>query len=127
MDKPTKLTTTVIWFAILSGLFIILHFAAGGVGTLSGEIDVQSMPLMLVGVIPLIVGVIGRMVVIPKAKTNEAFTSLMVLSLAMCEAPAILGMLAFPKEFVTERTFAFVGSVIGVLVLFPMSIRTDNT
>ena len=126
MKQQTKLTATIIWLASLSGLFMILNFAAGGFGTLSGEMNVQSAPLMLVGIVPLAVGVFGRMVVMPKAKTDEAFMGLLVFCLALCEMPAILAMFVFPKELVTERTFAFIGSVLGILVLFPLNIRNNS-
>ena len=123
MTPQTKTTATIIWFAIFSGLFIILQFAGGGFERLSGEIGVKSAPLMLVGLMPLVVGVIGRMMVIPKAKSDEAFMSRLVLCLALCEAPAIMGIFAFPKDYTLETTVAFIGSVLGMLPLFPATIR----
>tara|TARA_B100000809_G_scaffold188585_1_gene186972 strand:- start:1155 stop:1268 length:114 start_codon:yes stop_codon:yes gene_type:complete len=36
-----------------------------------------------------------------------------------------MGMFVFSRELVTEITFAFVGSVLGLLVLFPLNIRSS--
>jgi hypothetical protein len=125
MNPQTKLIATIIWFAILGGQFIILHFAAGGIGILSGEMEVRSVPLFLVGFVPLIVGVIGRMLVIPGAQNDEDFFRRLVICLVLCETPAFMGMFVFSRELVTEITFAFVGSVLGLLVLFPLNIRSS--
>lgn len=122
MQSQVKVTATIIWFAILSGLFIILHIAGGGLGTLSAEMNLRSIPLFIVGFIPLFVGVGGRMLVIPKAQNDQAFTTMLVICLALCEFPAMLGMFVYHPDLEIEKSFAFVGSVLGVIVLFPLNI-----
>jgi hypothetical protein len=119
MNPQTKLTATIIWFSILSGVFVMLQFFGDGIASLSTDFTVRSVPLLLVAMIPPVVTVIGRMEVIPKAKSDQGFIQRLVLCLALCEAPVILALIVFPKDFTMERTFAFISSVLALLVLFP--------
>jgi len=122
MNSQTKLTATVIWFSILSGVFVMLQFLGDGIASLSTDFKVRSVPLLLVAMTPPVVAVIGRMEVIPKAKSDPSFIQRLVLSLALCEAPAILALIIFPNEFTMERTFALTSSVLALLVLFPLNM-----
>lgn len=116
---PQKLVPLIIWFAILMGLFIILEFAGGGIASLDAEFKVRSFPLLLVGLIPLVVGSVSRAVVIPKAKTYEQFIQMLVISLALCEGPAIISMFVFSSEFAAEKAFTFICAIIGIAILCP--------
>lgn len=122
MQSQSKMTAIIIWFSILTGLFIILEFAAGGMASLSGDFNIQSTGLMLVGLIPPFMSVIGRFLVLTKATTIESFLPMLVICLALCEGPAIIGMFIFPEEFITERAFAFFGGVLGVILLCPVGM-----
>ena len=122
--SPNQLTATIIWFAIFSGLFVILFFVGGGISALQGEFQIRSFPLMLLGIVPLIVGMAGR-VILPTKESDQQFQTALIILLAICEAPALVGLLVYPDAYVTERGFAFVGAVLGVLVLCPLTIKRN--
>jgi hypothetical protein len=119
MNPQTKLTATIIWFSILSGVFVMLQFLGDGIASLSTDFTVRSVPLFLLAMTPPVVAVIGRIEVIPKARNDQSFIQRLLICLALCEAPVILALIVFPKDFTMERTFAFISSVLALLVLFP--------
>lgn len=104
------------------GVFVIQQFVGGGFGMLTDELKLNSFPFLLVGLIPLVVGVIGRMVVIPAARTEQDFMTRLIICLACCEMPVFIGIFVLAPELTTEKAFAFIGSTLGMLLLFPMTI-----
>lgn len=112
----------VIWFAIFAGVFIILEFAGGGIASLNAPFQIRSFPLLLLGFLPLLVATISRLMVLPKVKSLEGFMPVFIISLALCEGVGIMAMFVFPTEFVTEKAFAIIGTLMGLLVLCPLGL-----
>lgn len=117
-----KATVTIIWLAIIIGLCFMLQFLGGGFSSLLGELHIRSYPLLLVGIIPLAIGMVGKMILLPQAKSDQTFQTILIVSLALCETPAMMSFFVFPPEMTTEKSFAFLGSVIGSALLCPLLI-----
>ena len=123
---PSKHVALIIWFAILSGVFIIAEFAAGGFPAPAEDFEIVSYTAMLLGIVPLIVGVILRLAVLSRISSDETFLRVLVVGLALCEGPAILALFAMDAELATERAFAVIGSIAGIALLIPFGIKRPS-
>lgn len=126
MKPQIKLVATAIWFSILFGVLVIQFVLGGGFSAFSGEMEIKSIPLMLVGLFPLVIGVLGRMVVIPGARNDTDFITRLIICLALCEAPFFIGLFVMAPDYAAEKAFALFGSVLGLLILFPRTINRNE-
>jgi len=115
------LTMWVIWFAIVTGLFIIRVFAAPA---LMQEDSGQPLELGLISAIALTSaagGMIVRWLVIPRIQSLEARLQAMVVGLALCEGCGILGM--FVAGGGEEARLLFSVSAACLIVSAPIYTR----
>jgi hypothetical protein len=102
----------VLWFALLSGPFVIF-FVMTNVMRMKG-IDVP-VPWQ-VGLIPIAAGSIVRWTVLPKLKDGAAVFSAYIVGMALCESATFLGIFLFP----TVRDSLFFLSIAGVAQFAPL-------
>lgn len=120
------LVPLVIWFSILMGLFIILIFIGGGIGSLDPEFQIRSFPLMLLGFSPLVIGTSARLYLLPKTKSESEFLVALIISLALCEGVGLISLFTFPSEMTTEKAFAYMTAILGVALLCPLGITRSS-
>ena len=126
MKPQIKLVATAIWFSILFGVLVIQFVLGGGFTAFGAEMEIRSIPLMLVGLFPLVVAVVGRILVIPAAHSDQAFMVRLIICLALCEAPFFIGLFVMAPDYAAEKAFALFGSVLGLLILFPRTINRNE-
>lgn len=124
--KHPQITFLVIWFGIFSGLFVILQILGDGLSSLTGDFQIRSFPLMLVGFVPIAIGMTSRMLVLPQTRSDPQFVGVLIISLAVCEFFLFASIFLFPSEFTTEKAFSFIGTVLGVAVLCPLGIGRND-
>ena len=118
--NPKALVPLVIWFSTLVGFLIMFIFVGGGLATLKPSFEVRSLPLMLLGFVPLAIAVAARFLLFPKVKSFESFFPVFLVALAVCEGIGIAAMFAFPNELTTEKAFVILGAFFGIALLCPL-------
>lgn len=122
-QAPQPVIFWIIWFAILSGLFIMQAFAGGGIpsGSDQGEGPVLFQTLALVAAAA---SLFVRFVVIPRIKELEKKLPAMVVGLALGEGIGIIGMFAVPHQYGATRLFMLGISIACVVLSAPFYARS---
>lgn len=113
----------IIWFAILSGLFVMQAFAGGGIpsGSDQGEAPALFLTLALVAAAA---SLFVRFAAIPRLKELEKKLPAMVVGLALGEGIGIIGMFAVPHQYGATRLFMLGISIACVVLSAPFYARS---
>lgn len=108
-----------IWLAILNGV-IVLQFTLGkGVLLGSNPPDAPFSAVAVFGMVGIILATVVRWFLIPRTDESPKLIVLMVVGLALSEAPAILGMLLIPQSQPETRLALFTASLLSILQFAP--------
>ena len=90
-NRAKLLVWWITWGSILSGL-VIIYFVLGRGQPMPKDLTPEKMVTGLVGLVPMVVSVVVRWLVLPRAtEMNRAFV-IFVVGLALVEACGILGI-----------------------------------
>ncbi|MGC4015565.1 MAG: hypothetical protein QM755_13755 [Luteolibacter sp.] len=114
----------VIWFAILSGLFVIQLFVGGGIP--EGP-DQGQAPLVFIaaGSVAAFASLLVRFLILPSKKSLEQKLPLMIISLALAEAPGIAAAVVVPHGFAQTRLWMFLAAVGCVIISAPVYAKEE--
>ena len=110
----------IIWFAILSGVFVMKVIAAPASVVPDEVVEMQLSPIALIGLAAAAGSMVCRWVIIPAIKSPEAKLPAMVAGLAMAELCGILGMFVVARDQADARSLMFVTSVICIILSAPI-------
>ncbi len=123
-DAPQKSPLTlffwVIWFSILSGLFVLQFLLGGGpeaAGNPSLLVAFQVGALVLAAV-----SLFVRFRVIPRIENMAKKLPVMIIGLAIAEAIGIIGIVIIPVEQATVRLFLLSLSIICIVLSAPVYV-----
>jgi len=117
-QAPQPIVFWILWFAILSGLFIMQFLVGGGVPKKSGQAEEPLLfPLIASGAAAASLFV--RFVLIPKHTELSKKLPLMLVGLALAESIGILGMLVVPSDLGQTRLFMLGLSIVCVVLSAP--------
>ena len=113
----------VVWFSILSGLFIMM--AVGGDRTLAGGTGIPPKPeawsmMSILGLVLAGMGVFCRILVVPRVAAMQAKLTVMIIGLALCEACGVIGIFVVDSQLPRERIFLFWVAVMTVMISAPI-------
>lgn len=120
--KPTALVFWILWFALLSGLCVMMFIIGGGLP----EGENQGKPPTLMIAMAALLAVISaaiRFLAIPKTKELEKLLPLMLVGMAFAEGIGIIGIFVVGKEFPETRMALFVTSVSTMLAYAPFYVH----
>jgi hypothetical protein len=122
-QAPQPAIFWIIWFAILSGLFVMQSFAGGGIpsGPDQGEAPALFQTLALAAAAA---SLFVRFVIIPKLKDLEKKLPAMIVGLALGEGIGIIGMFAVPHQYGATRLFMLGISIACVVLSAPFYARS---
>ena len=125
-QPPQFVVFWVIWFAILSGLFMLQLFAAGGLP--SGK-DQGDEPLVyhLIALGAAIAAAFIRFGVIPRIAALEKKLPLMIVGLALAEGIGIVGMFVVPSQYGATKLAMLIVSVICVILQAPVYAKPSGS
>ena len=109
--KPPQSTWWAIWFALISGVFVI-YFVIGNQTTHQG---ITGSPLWIAGATPVAVSTIIRVFLLPRMDTAARALPMFVAGMAMAESAAFLGMFLFPDH----KAELLILSVLGMAIYVP--------
>ena len=128
-SKHQILSMWVIWFAILSALFVMA--VAGGQGGSQGGLGIPPKPeswpvLLVIGLVFAGMGIVCRVLVLPRVTGMQAKMSAMLVGLALCEACGIIGIFVIDRQLPAERIALFRTSAFAVLISAPIYARPSK-
>lgn len=110
----------VIWASILMGLFILQSFAAPKAPQLDEPVTQVFSIFSAIGVGLATLGMAIRWLVIPRLKSMQQAMPAILIGLAFCEVPGILGMFVVPAAQTSERVLLLSISIACVLLSAPV-------
>ncbi|MDX1679095.1 MAG: hypothetical protein R3242_00055 [Akkermansiaceae bacterium] len=126
-ESQLVMTMWIIWFFILSGLFVIALVMAPELKTvekLAGPM--QFPPLALIGIAAVLLGLIMRFVVVPSCKTLQTKLPFMIAGLALCEGCGFIALFVLNDELVQLRGLLFWLSIASVVLSAPLYARAKS-
>lgn len=113
----------VVWFSILSGLFIIA--AVGGNTAPQGGTGIPPKPeawsvMSILGLALAGMGVLCRILVVSRVEAIQAKFTAMIVGLALCEACGLIGIFVVDYQLPRERILLFWVAAISVLISAPI-------
>lgn len=123
---PTAMVFWVIWFALFSGMFVILQFAGGGWPSGSNTEPYLSHPMFWVPLAAFCASQFVRWFVLPRFTKPETMLPPAIIGMALAEGSMILALFVLPKEMVEGKQILIVLGFLGVLTFVPVYLMKGD-
>ncbi|TVR49388.1 MAG: hypothetical protein EA425_12355 [Puniceicoccaceae bacterium] len=117
---PVALVLWIIWFAILTSVFMIQFVVGGGLPTGENDPAVEAPLFFWAGVAAVLLASVLRWVVLPRIPPHPGHLMLLVVGASLAELPVILGTFAIPDTLPQTQLTLFVLAVLGVAQFAPV-------
>lgn len=125
--QPKPVVFWAIWLAILNGV-IVLQFTLGkGIPLGSNSPDAPSSPIAAIGLATIILATVVRWFLIPRTDEPPKLLVLMVVGLALSEAPAFFGMFVIPQSQPEPRLALLAASLLSILQFAPFYVNRPKS
>ncbi len=117
------ITLWIIWFAILTGLFILQTFIVGGfhTGPASSPVSSGMVAICMSGII---IASFIRWFILPRQSSLAAQLPVMIIGLAFAELTGLLSMFLIGKAYPSMQLLGFILSVLAILQFMPVYAKT---
>jgi hypothetical protein len=112
----------MIWFAMLSGMGVILFLVGGGWPSGEDEAVFLADPVFLIGLGSFVLSLIIRGAVVPRLR-GQSLISAAVFGMALGELGLLLAVFVLPDEAVFSQQLLIVLAFLGVASFAPIYAR----
>lgn len=119
-SSQNKISLWVIWYAILSGMGILLQFAGGGWPKGETTEEYLTHPVFIIGWILFLVSMGVRWFLLPRLAPLTSILPVAIIGMALSESAFILSLFVLPSSMTEGRQILCLIGFIGVALYLPI-------
>ena len=125
-ETPQPPVLWIIWFALLSGMVVILMFAGGGWPSGEGDPVSFAEPMFLIPLGLFFVSFVIRWGVLSRMEAVAKQIPMAIIGMAMAESCMILGIFTLPEAAVLSKQILIVLAFLGVASFAPVYLVKEK-